>query len=190
MYGFCGPEKTFDRVPGKVFEWSMRKNRTTEVLVRSVLSLNEGAKTRIRVDSQVSHEFKVKVGMHQGSMLSPFFFALVVGVVTEFAREGALSELLYVDDLILMSEATDGLRNKFMKWNEAFESKGLKDNLGKSKVMVIGGITEDGISSGYVDPYGVCCLRVKANSVLCLQCCKRIHSRCTVTPKLRRNVSC
>ena len=63
------------------------------------------------------------MGMHQGSVLSPFLFALVVDVVTEFAREGALSELLYGDDLVLMSEIIDGLRNKFMKLNEAFGNK-------------------------------------------------------------------
>ena len=69
-----------------------------EVLVRSVMILNEGAKTRVRVDSDLSEEFEVKVGMHQGSVLSPFLFAVMVDVI-EFAREGALSELIYVDDL-------------------------------------------------------------------------------------------
>ena len=29
--------------------------------------------------------------MHQGSVLSPFLFTLVVDVVTEFTREGAVS---------------------------------------------------------------------------------------------------
>ena len=36
-----------------------------------------------------------------------------------------------------MSETIEGLRNKFLKWKEAFESKGLKDSLGKSMVMVV-----------------------------------------------------
>ena len=31
-------------------------------------------------------EFEIKVGMHQGSVLSPFCFAVVVDVVTEFTR--------------------------------------------------------------------------------------------------------
>ena len=61
----------------------------------------------------------------------------MVDVVTEFARECALSELPYADDLVLMSETIEGLRNKFIKWNEAFESKGLEVNLGKTKVMVV-----------------------------------------------------
>ena len=74
--------------------------------------------------------------MHQGSVLSPFLFAVVVDVVTEFVRQGALSELLYTDDLVLISETIEGLRSKFIKWQEAFESKGFKINLGKANIMV------------------------------------------------------
>ena len=48
-------------------------------------------------------------------MLSPFLFALVVDVVTEFASECVLSELLYADGLVLISETIEGLRNKFLK---------------------------------------------------------------------------
>ena len=68
------------------------------------MSLYDGAKTRVRVGSQLSEEFEVNVGMHQGSVLSPFLFAVVVDVVTEFARDG---ELLYADDLVLVSETMD-----------------------------------------------------------------------------------
>ena len=93
------------------------------------MSLYQGAKTRVRVVSELSEEYEVEVGMHKVSVLSPFPFAVVVDVVTEFASEGALSELLYADDLILMNERINGLRNKFLKWKEAFESKGLKVNL-------------------------------------------------------------
>ena len=58
----------------------MRKKGIPEVLVRSVMSLYEGAKTRVRVDSELSEEFDVKVGM------SPFLVAVVVDAVTEFTR--------------------------------------------------------------------------------------------------------
>ena len=37
---------------------------------------------KVRVDSELSEEYEVKVGMHQGSVLSPFRFAVVVDVVT------------------------------------------------------------------------------------------------------------
>ena len=156
------------------------------VLVRWVISQYDGAKTRVRMDSELSEKFEVNVRMYQGSVLSPFLFAVVVDVVSELAREGVLSELLYADDLVLMYETIEGLTYEFLKWSEAFESKGLKVSLGETKVMVYGGITKDGKYKSKVDPCGLCSLTVKANSVLCLQCGKWINSRCAgvnmVTP--------
>ena len=52
----------------------MRKRGIPEVMVRAVMSLYEGAKTRVRVGLQLSKEFEVKVGVHQGSVLSPLVF--------------------------------------------------------------------------------------------------------------------
>ena len=63
----------------------------------------------------MSVEFEAKVGMYQGSVLSSFLLAVVGDVVSEFAREGALSKLLYADDLVLESETIEGLWNKFIK---------------------------------------------------------------------------
>ena len=51
-----------------------------------------------------------------------FFLHWSFDVVTEFAREGALSELLYSDDLVLMIETIVGLRDRFLKCKEAFEN--------------------------------------------------------------------
>ena len=127
-----------------------------------------------RVDSK----FEVKLFVLKGSVLSSFLFAVVVDVVTEFARVAALSELLYADDLVLMSETFVGLRNMFLKWKEGFYSKGFKVNLGKTMVMVSSGITKDGLSKSKVGTYGVCSLTVKASSVLCVQCGKWFHCRC------------
>ena len=71
-----------------------------------------------------------------------------------------LSKLLYAGDLILMSETIELLGDKFLKWKEAFESKGLKVNLGKTMIMVSSGITKGGLSKSKVDPCGVCSLGV------------------------------
>ena len=66
-------EKTLDRVPRKVLEWALRKKGISEVLVRSVISLYEGAKKRVNVDSELSDEFEIKPGINQRSVL-PFLF--------------------------------------------------------------------------------------------------------------------
>ena len=49
-------------------------------------NLYKGAKTRVIVDSALSEVVEVNVGIHKGSVLSPFLFAVVVDVVTVFTR--------------------------------------------------------------------------------------------------------
>ena len=95
-----------------------------EVLVRSVMSsLYEGAETGVRVYCELSTEFEVKVGMHQGSVL--FLFCTCGRRCHLIGHRGCASELLYANDLVLVSETIKGLRNKFLKCKEDFEGKGL-----------------------------------------------------------------
>ena len=49
-------------------------------------------------------------------MLSPLLFAIVMNVIiAENARRGVVNELLYADDLVLMSETMEDLKERF--WN-------------------------------------------------------------------------
>ena len=68
----------------------------------------------------MSEVFEVNVGMHQGCVLSHFS---ILADVIELAREGYLSELMYVDDLVLMSEITEGLINSFKNLSSLWKAK-------------------------------------------------------------------
>lgn len=174
---FVDLEKAFDRVPRKVIEWALRKKGVCERLVRAVMQLYDGAKTKVKIGKGMSDVFSVGVGVHQGSVLSPFLFAIVMDVVCGDVMEGLLFEILYADDLILMADSMEELQLKFDRWKSVIEKKGLKVNIGKTKVMVSGEGGEKVISR--IDPCGVCGKRVKANSVLCIGCQKWVHKRCS-----------
>ena len=146
------------------------------------MSLYEGAETKVRVGSGLSEEFSVKVGVHQGSVLSPLLFAMVIDEVTENARKGWMKQILYADDLVLMGETMEKLRENFDEWREAFESKGMRVNLGKTK-LIVSGMKEEAFDSK-IDPCGVCGTRVMSNSVLCRACGKWVHARCTEKKKV------
>ena len=64
----------------------MRMKGIPNILVKSVMSLDEEVKTRVREDYELRVQLEVKVWMDQGPVLSPFLFAVVEDVGTEFAR--------------------------------------------------------------------------------------------------------
>ena len=114
----------------------MRKKGLSEVIVRAVMSLYDGAKTRVTMGSAYLVEFQAKAGVHQGSVLLPLLFAIVVDIITKNARREVVNELLYADDLVIMSKDREDLKERFWNWKNALESKGLKVNTRKTKVMV------------------------------------------------------
>ena len=84
--------------------------------------------------------------------------------------------LLYADDLVLMSETMEDLKERFWNWKDAVESKGLKVNIKKTKVMV--SRSEEELFKIKIDPWEVCGRRVMANSVLCTKYGNWVHGRC------------
>ena len=52
----------------------------------------------------------------------------------------------YADNLVLMSETVERLKDNVSEWKETFQSKCSKVYLGKTKLVVSGGIIEDGLS--------------------------------------------
>ena len=95
----------------------------------------------VRTDAGLSESLEVKVGLHQGSALSPLSLATIMDIVSSEARSGLPSELLYVDDLVIMAPTLEQLGRRVAEWRAILLDKGLKVNAGKSKVMV-------GISGG------------------------------------------
>ena len=91
---FIDLEKAFDRVPRKVLWWALRKLLVPEWLVRTIQAMYSGAKSAIRINGQFSAEFGVTVGVHQGSVLSPLLFIIVMEALSQEFRTGCPWELL------------------------------------------------------------------------------------------------
>ena len=133
---FVDLEKAFDRVPREVVYWSLRKRGVPERLIRMVKSLYEGARTVVRTKYGKTDSFEVKVGVHQGSALSPFLFAVVMDVLSEDVREGMLWDLLFADDLVITAETMEELQERYEAWKECLERGGLRVNIRKTEVML------------------------------------------------------
>ena len=127
---FVDLEKAFDRVPRKVIWWALRKLGVEEWIVRLVQGMYANARSRVRVGEGYSEEFEVKVGVHQGSVLSPLLFIIVLEALSREFRSGVPWEDLYADDLVIIAESLEECVKRLLTWKEAMEKKGLRVNAG------------------------------------------------------------
>ena len=73
---------------------ALRKVGVEEWLVSTVIAMYEGAETVVRTPEGDSKAFSVKVGLYQGSVLSPLLFVIVTEVITKELQVGLPWELL------------------------------------------------------------------------------------------------
>ena len=84
--------------------------------------------------------FKIGKGVHQGCILSPCLFNLCTEYIMQNTKlnealrgiktaERNISNLRYVDDIILLAEAKEELKSLLMKVKEKSEKAGLKLNI-------------------------------------------------------------
>ena len=55
----------------------------------------------------VTEELKVEVGLHQGSALSPFFFAMAMDRLTNDVRQEFSLTMMFADDIVICSESRE-----------------------------------------------------------------------------------
>jgi len=90
-------------------------------LVLAVMSMYTGAKTVVRTVYGNSGGFEVKVGMHQGSALSPLLFVIVTEAISREFRVALPWELLYADDLVVIAETEEALIKRLNEWKNNVE---------------------------------------------------------------------
>ena len=82
---------------------------------------------------------EVKIGLRQGSVLSPLLFTAVLDLSSrKTVMKDAMKKLLYADDLALVANVKQELQESLDEWNGLFTRHGLKINLEKTEVLHIG----------------------------------------------------
>ena len=177
-FAFVDLEKAFDRVPRDIVKWAMRKLGVDEWLIQTIMAMYENSSSRVRINNTVGKKFGVKVGVHQGSVLSPLLFIIVLEALSMDFREGLPWEMLYADDLVIIAKTLEELNARYSAWKSSMESKGLRVNKGKTKVMISNMVNGPVFPSGEY-PCGVCVKGVGSNSIFCSFCKHWVHKRCS-----------
>ncbi|KAK3517622.1 hypothetical protein QTP70_013427, partial [Hemibagrus guttatus] len=116
-------EKAYDRVPREGLWYCMRKSGAAEKYVRVVQDMYERSRTVVRCAVGQTEEFKVEVGLHQGSALSPFLFAIVMDQLSEEVRQESPCTMMFADDIVICSESREQVEENLGRWRSPCTKK-------------------------------------------------------------------
>ncbi|KAK3511747.1 hypothetical protein QTP70_020749, partial [Hemibagrus guttatus] len=134
---FVDLEKAYDRVPREELWYCMRKSGVAEKYVRVVQDMYERSRTVVKFAVGQTEEFKVEVGLHQGSALSPFLFAIVMDQLSEEVRQESPWTMMFADDIVICSESREQVEESLERWRFALERRGMKVSRSKTEYMCV-----------------------------------------------------
>ncbi|KAK3545731.1 hypothetical protein QTP70_011343 [Hemibagrus guttatus] len=134
---FVDLEKAYDRVPREELWYCMRKSGVAEKYVRVVQDMYERSRTVVRCAVGQTEEFNVEVGLHQGSALSPFLFAIVMDQLSEEVRQESPWTMMFADDIVTCSESREQVEENLERWRFALERRGMKVSRSKTEYMCV-----------------------------------------------------
>ncbi|KAK3510717.1 hypothetical protein QTP70_015983, partial [Hemibagrus guttatus] len=134
---FVDLEKAYDRVPREELWYCMRKSGVAEKYVRVVQGMYERSRTVVKCAVGQTEEFKVEVGLHQGSALSPFLFAMVMDQLSEEVRQESPWTMMFADDIVICSESREQVEENLERWRFALERRGMKVSRSKTEYMCV-----------------------------------------------------
>ncbi|PZC74908.1 hypothetical protein B5X24_HaOG207038 [Helicoverpa armigera] len=132
---FLDMQKAFDCVPRMMIPWALRSKGVPEVYVDIIRDMYRDSDSVVRTAVGDTTPFPVTVGVHQGSVLSPFLFSVILDSLSESIRDAHEQPpwlLMYADDIVLADADKGRLVQRVNRWKESLENGGLQLHVGKT----------------------------------------------------------
>ena len=132
---FVDLEKAYDKVQREVIWEVLEKKSVSDQYIEVIKDMYKDVRTCLKTVNGMSESFEVRIGVHQGSALSPYLFILVLDELLKGVVKEAPWCMLFADDMGLIGDTAEEVQDMLEKVREALESKGLKINWEKTEHM-------------------------------------------------------
>ncbi|CAK1596412.1 unnamed protein product [Parnassius mnemosyne] len=129
-------QKAFDCVSREMIWWALRSKLVPETYVEIVRDMYRNSDSIVRTAVGDTTLFSITVGVHQGSVLSPYLFSVILDELSASVQKLPQPWLLmYADNIALVDGDKGRLTRRVHAWREALENGGLKLNVAKTEYM-------------------------------------------------------
>ena len=87
----------------------MAKHKVPTKYITLIKDMYKDVMTFVRTCDGDTTDFSINIGLHQGSALNPYLFALVMDEVTRDIQGDIPWCMLFADDVVLVDESRQGL---------------------------------------------------------------------------------
>ena len=147
-------EKAFDSLDRDTLWKLLRHYGVPQKFVNLIKNSYQEMSCRVVHDGQLSESFKIKTGVRQGCLLSPFLFLLAIDWIMKTCNSGRrngiqwtlwnqLDDLDFADDLALLSHSHQQMQEKSSLLLNVSAQVGLNIHRGKTKVLKINGNSKE-----------------------------------------------
>src|SRR5664279_6626827 len=77
---FIDLEKAYDKIPRNVMWWALEKHKVPIKYITLIKDMYDNVVTSVRTSDGDTDDFPIKIGLHQGSALSPYLFCFGDGL--------------------------------------------------------------------------------------------------------------
>jgi hypothetical protein len=88
---FIDLEKAYDKLSRNVMWWALQKHKVSTKYITLIKDMYDNIVTSVRTSDRDTNNFPINIGLHQGSALSSYLFALVMMRSQEIYKMVSLS---------------------------------------------------------------------------------------------------
>ena len=136
---FVSLEKAYDRISREKLWYCIRKSQIVEKYVQLLQNMYRGSKTVARCAIRTIESFKVKVGLHQGSALNRFLFAVIMDRLTDEVRNEPPWTMLFAHDIMFCEDTRKEVERSLECWKYGLERRGMKVSRSKIEYLCVNG---------------------------------------------------
>ena len=103
-----------------------KETSSLEIYIRAIQDMYRDFKTCVLAPVGATYSFEVKVGLHQGSDLSPYLFVIVMDVLCSPISRGPPWNMLFANDIVLCGLSCQELNEDLESWRRVLEDSSFK----------------------------------------------------------------